>query len=152
MEYEYCYKVDDLKEYINYLKENYKYIDSYEERRTIYRNSNNTNARITLKKGIYTLDFKENKISNDDLIVRKESKSITFDNLNNCEDILSFLDYKKDNSMYRKRTIYEGNNIKFEIDEYIEPEKAYVISFEGNKDICDKVNNDLKALNDIHKI
>ena len=90
MEYEYCYKVDDLKEYINYLNENYKYIDSYEERRTIYRNSNNTNARITLKKGIYTLDFKENKISNDDLIVRKESKSITFDNLNNCEDILSF--------------------------------------------------------------
>ena len=54
--------------------------------------------------------------------------------------------------MYRKRTIYEGNNIKFEIDEYIEPEKAYVVSFEGNKDICDKVNNDLKALNDIHKI
>ncbi|MBQ7239957.1 MAG: hypothetical protein IJS56_00805 [Bacilli bacterium] len=54
MEYEYCYKVDDLKEYINYLNENYKYINSYEERRTIYRNSNNTNARITLKKGIYT--------------------------------------------------------------------------------------------------
>nr|MCR5483033.1 hypothetical protein [Bacilli bacterium] len=101
MEYEYCYKVDCLKEYINYLNENYKYVDSYEERRTIYRNSNNTNARITLMKGIYTLDFKENKISNDDLIVRKESKSITFDNLDNCEDILSFLDYKKDNSMYR---------------------------------------------------
>ena len=39
MEYEYCYKVDDLKEYINYLNENYKYINSYEERRTIYRNS-----------------------------------------------------------------------------------------------------------------
>ena len=123
MEYEYCYKVDDLKEYINYLNENYKYVDSYEERRTIYRNSNNTNARITLKKGLYTLDFKENKINNDDLIIRKESKSITFDNLNNCEDILSFLDYKKDNSMYRIRTIYEGDNVKFEIDEYLEPKK-----------------------------
>lgn len=152
MEYEYCYKVDDLKEYINYLNENYKYIDSYEERRTIYRNSNNTNARITLKKGIYTLDFKENKISNEDLIVRKESKSITFDNLDNCEDILSFLDYKKDNTMYRKRTIYNGDNIEFEIDEYIEPEKAYVVSFEGEKLTCDKVNNDLKELNSIHKL
>ena len=85
-------------------------------------------------------------------MVRKESKSITFDNLDNCEDILSFLDYKKDNSMYRIRTIYEGDNIKFEIDEYIEPEKAYVLRFEVNIYICDKVNNDLKALNDIHKI
>jgi adenylate cyclase class IV len=151
MEYEYAYKVTNLDEYLAYLNANFKYVEEYEERRTIYRNPNNTNARITYKKGKMTLDFKENKLSNEDLIVRKESKAIVFDNLNACEDILSFLGYIKDNSMLRNRIIYTGDNIKFEIDKYIEPEEAYVFSFEGDKDICDKVNEDLKELNNKYK-
>lgn len=151
MEYEYSYKVEDLKEYLEYIESNYKFEDKYKEKRVIYRNGD-TIARITYKKDIMTLDFKENKISNDDLIIRKESKSIKFDNLDNCEDILSFLGYKKDNSMLRYRSIYKGKNIKFEIDEYIEPEKAYVVSFEGDKDICDKVNEYFKPLNEKYKM
>ena len=99
-----------------------------------------------------TLDFKENKMSNEDLIIRKESKSIKFDNLENCEDILDFLGYKKDNSMIRYRSIYTGDKIKFEIDEYLEPEKAFVVSFEGDKAICDKVNEELQDLNTKYKI
>lgn len=151
MEYEYSYKVEDLKEYLEYIESNYTFEDKYKEKRVIYRNRD-TIARITYKKDIMTLDFKENKISNDDLIIRKESKSIKFDNLDNCEDILSFLGYKKDNSMLRYRSIYKGKNIKFEIDEYIEPEKAYVVSFEGDKDICDKVNEYFKPLNEKYKM
>ena len=55
------------------------------------------------------------------------------DNIENCENILDFLGYTKDNSLYRKRTIYRGLGIKFEIDEYFEPESALVLSFEGEK-------------------
>ena len=152
MEYEYCYKVKDLKEYLEYIEKNYKFEEKYKEQRVIYRHENNTIARITYKKDIMTLDFKENKMSSDDLIVRKESKTIKFDNLENCEDILSFLGYKKDNSMLRYRSIYTGKNIKFEIDEYIEPESAYVVSFEGGKKTCDKVNEDFQVLNEKYKI
>ena len=152
MEYEYCYKVKDLKEYLDYIESNYTFVERYKEKRVIYRHENNTIARITYKNDSMTLDFKENKISSDDLIVRKESKTIKFDNLENCEDILSFLGYKKDNSMTRERSIYTGENIKFEIDEYIEPESAYVVSFEGDKDTCDSVNKEFELLNKIYKI
>lgn len=146
MEYEYSYTVDDLSKVLDYLDKNYKFIEKYKEQRVIYRNSNHTMARITYKNNEMYLDFKEDKLSDKELIERKESKSIKIDDLESAENILSFLDYKKDNSMIRYRSIYEGNNIKFEIDEYLDPKKAYVISFEGDKDICDKVNETIKEL------
>ena len=146
MEYEYSYTVDDLSKILDYLDKNYKFIEKYKEQRVIYRNSNHTMARITYKNNEMYLDFKEDKLSDKELIERKESKSIKIDDLESTEDILSFLNYKKDNSMVRYRSIYEGNNIKFEIDEYLDPKKAYVISFEGDKDICDKVNETIKEL------
>ena len=146
MEYEYSYTVDDLSKVLDYLDKNYKFIEKYKEQRVIYRNSNHTMARITYKNKEIFLDFKEDKLSDKELIERKETKSIKIDDLESTEDILSFLNYKKDNSMVRYRSIYEGNNIKFEIDEYLEPKKAYVISFEGNKDICDKVKENIKEL------
>ncbi len=152
MEYEYCYKVSNLKEYLKYIESKYKFIEKYKETRVIYRNKNNTIARITHKNEDMYLDFKENKISNDDLIIRKESKTIKFDNLDNCENILEFLDYKKDNSMTRYRSIYKGRGIKFEIDEYIEPEKSYAVSFEGSKKTCDKVNEEFQELNKKYKV
>ncbi len=152
MEYEYCYKVKDLKEYLDYIQSKYKFVERYKEKRVIYRNKNNTIARITHKNNDIYLDFKENKISNEDLIVRKETKAIKIDSIKNCENILSFLNYKKDNMMERYRIIYEGEKIKFEIDEYIKPEKSYVVSFEGDKKICDKVNKEFKGLNDKYKI
>ena len=86
------------------------------------------------------------------LHTRKESKKIKYDSIENCEDILAFLNYKKDNSMVRNRSIYEGKNITFEIDEYLEPEKAYVVSFEGDKTTCDKVNKQFTELNKKYKI
>ena len=152
MEYEYCYKVSDLKEYLEYIK-NYDFKETYKENRVIYRNNeNNTISRITYKNDLMFLDFKENKISDNDLIERKESKTIKFDDLENCEDILNFLNYKKDNTIIRNRSIYQGDKIKFEIDEYLEPEKAFVLSFEGDKNTCDFVNKELEKLNKKYKI
>ena len=70
MEYEYSYKVDDLKEFLDYINSNYEFIKKYKEKRVIYRN-NDTIARITFIDDDMYLDFKENKISDDPLIVRK---------------------------------------------------------------------------------
>ena len=151
MEYEYCYKVKDLTEYLKYIEKKYNFIEKQEEKRTIYRNKNNI-ARITIKNNKKYLDFKENKISNDDLIVRKESKTIVFNNLKNCEDILSFLNYKKDNTLRRIRSIYQDDKVKFEIDEYLEPEKAYIISFEGDINQCNKIAKELRELNKKYQI
>ena len=87
MEYEYSYKVNDLKEYLNYLNLNYEFVEKYKEKRVIYR-CNDLIARVTHKKNILTLSFKENKITNDDLNIRRESKEIIFENIDNCENIL----------------------------------------------------------------
>lgn len=38
------------------------------------------------------------------------------------------------------------------IDEYFEPESALVLSFEGEKEICDKVYMEFEKLNDKYKI
>lgn len=146
MEYEYSYTVENLDKIIEYLNVNYKFTEKYKEKRVIYRNTNHTIARITYKNDEMYLDFKEDKLSNNDVIERKESKSIKVEDLSGVEDILSFLEYKKDNSISRYRSIYEGDNIKFEIDEYLEPSKTYVVSFEGDKDTCDKVNKKIKIL------
>ncbi len=151
MEYEYSYKVNDLKEYLNYLDSNYKFVEKYKEKRVIYR-CNDLIARVTHKKNILTLSFKENKITNDDLNIRRESKEMIFENIDNCENILSFLGFKKDNTLVRYRSIYKGKNITFEIDEYVKPEVCYVVSFEGEKKTCDKVNLLLKDLNKKYKI
>lgn len=150
MEYEYSFKISTLDEYLNIIKEKYKYVNSYDEKRIIYRKKDII-GRITYRNNCMYLDFKENKISSNDLIIRKESKSIKIDNLDNCENILNFLGFVKDNSIFRKRTIYEGDNIKFEIDEYYEPEVAFVLSFEGKKEVCDKVYKSFLKLNRKYK-
>ena len=141
MEYEYSYRVTDLTEYLEYVNENYEFVEMFKEKRVIYR-GNGTIARIT---------FKEDKLRDNGLIERKESKKIKFDDIDSCEDILSFLGYEKDNTISRYRSIYKGDGIKFEIDEYIEP-KGLVFSFEGDKEVCDKVDLELKDLHDKYKI
>ena len=138
MEYEYSYKVSSLDEYLEYVNKHYKFIEKNKETRTIYR-TDETIARITIRNNKMYLDFKENILRDEDLIERKESKQIEFYNLSNCEDILYFLGYTKDNTLVRTRSIYIGENIKFEIDEYEKPEKAFVFSFEGDKSTCDNL-------------
>lgn len=154
-EYEYSFNVTNIEEYINYCKNNnYRHLGTTKQTRTIYRNSNGTIARITIEKGKKIekkLDFKEDKISDKDLVIRKESKAIKFNNLHNCEDILCFLNYKKDNVLIRERYIYTNDKVKFEIDNYIEP-KAMVVAFEGEKDAVDNVYKELEeTLNLIYK-
>lgn len=154
MEYEYSFKVDSIDKYIEYCnKNNYKLVCCTNQIRTLYKN-NGLMARITENttndKKILILDFKEDKMSDNDLNIRKESKEIIFDNLDNCANILEFLDYKKDKVLNRIRYKYvnDEKNVIFEIDEYIEPDKQLVVAIEGNKDNVDRVYSELKKMKD----
>lgn len=142
MEYEYSIKVDSLDKYIKYCIDNdYKLMFEGKQTRIIYRN-NGMMARITINKENNQLDFKEDILNDNELIERKESKSITFDSLENVASILEFLNFKEDNTIVRNRKIYKKNNVKFELDEY--QDKTIVLAVEGVKEEVDKVWNELK--------
>lgn len=155
MEYEYSFNVKDLNPYINYCNDNdYQLIEETNQSRTIYRNENKTMARITIKEKNNNirklLDFKDDILTDDILIERRESKSIEFNDDEAINSILEFLNYKKDNTLIRKRYVYKKNNVKFELDDYDAPKKAYVVAIEGEKTEVDKVYQDIiKKLNKI---
>ena len=148
-EYEYSFKVKEIDPYIEYCKNNgYEFIEETNQSRTLYRNTNKTMARITIKEKNNIvkklLDFKDDNITDDILIERRESKSIEFTDDDAVESILDFLNYKKDNTLIRKRYVYKKGNVKFEIDDYEYPEKSYVVAIEGEKSEVDKVYNVVK--------
>ena len=104
--------------------------------------------RLTINKSnnkvIKELDFKQDNLSENPFIERKESLPITYEDDEAVNSIIDFLNYKKSVELVRKRHVYEKNNIKFEIDEYISPEVSLVVSFEGEKDIIDAIYQELK--------
>ena len=149
MEYEYSFKVEEIDPYIEYCKNNgYEFIEETNQSRTLYKNTNKTMARITIKEknGVTKklLDFKDDIMTDEVLIERRESKSIEFTDDDAVESILNFLNYKKDNTLIRKRYVYKKGNVKFEIDDYEYPEKSYVVAIEGEKSEVDKVYNIVK--------
>ncbi len=148
-EYEFSFKVNDLNPYKNYCSNNnYQLVEETRQTRTIYRNTNRTIARITIKeeKGNIKkeIDFKEDILSDEILIERRESLPLEFNDDKTIESILNFLGYKKDNTLKRTRIIYRKDNVTFELDDYQYPEKAYVVAIEGKKEEVDKVYNDIK--------
>lgn len=143
-EYEYSKNVRGLKKYINYCEKNgFQLKETTIQNRTIYRKNDGTMARITINliNGIARkeLDFKEDKLSKEELIIRKESLPISFDNEEAVNSILDFLGYKKDNTLIRTRYVYIKGKAKFELDAYSEPKKAFVVALEGEKDLVDKI-------------
>ena len=150
LEYEYSFKVSNLDKYIEYCKNNnYKLIEKTKQNRTLYRNINKTMARITIKENNNNiekiLDFKEDNLTKDILKIRKESLPLKFENIEEAESILEFLEYKKDITLIRTRIVYEKNNVKFELDEYESPNKYCVVAIEGNKEEVDKVYQEIKV-------
>lgn len=134
MEYEYSFKVTSLNKYIEYCIDiDYKKISDSYEKVIVFRNVNKTIARLTIdNKNIY-LDFKEDKLSSDVLIERKETPKVVIDNYDNVLNILDFLNYKEDNIIERNRIVYKKDNVVFELDSYIKPLKTYVVSIERYK-------------------
>ena len=124
-------------------------IEKIKQNRTLYRNNNKTMARITIKENNKIkekiLDFKEDNLTEDILKIRKESLPLKFENIEEAESILEFLEYKKDITLIRTRIVYEKNNVKFELDEYESPNKYCVVAIEGNKEEVDKVYQEIKV-------
>lgn len=153
IEYEYSINVPSLEPYINYCKEQgYNFIEESNQTRTLYRKPNGTMARITNNEvnGVIKklLDFKEdNWVEGQVLKQHKESLPIEYTNDEAINSILDFLEYKKDNTLIRKRYVFEKGKVKFELDEYTQPYNACVVGIEGEKVQVDKVYEEIRALN-----
>lgn len=64
-----------------------------------------------------------------------------------AKSLLEILDLKTAKKLVRRRLVYKLNNVKFEIDKYIEP-AMNVVAIEGNNDEVDNVYSQLKELVD----
>ena len=68
---------------------------------------------------------------------------ITSENIAVVESILEVLRFIKVSELKRKRYIYKKNNVKFEIDQYIEP-IMNVVAIEGERSSVDSVYKKIK--------
>ncbi len=149
IEYEYSFEVMNLQPFIDYCENNnYKLIEESCQTRVIYRNENKTIARLTLNElngnVVKKLDFKDDKLSENDLIERRESLALVYKDESAVQSILEFLNYKKDNTIKRFRKTYEKQGVKFELDHYFQPKDMFVVAIEGEKYEVDKVYNLIK--------
>ena len=147
IEQEYSFKVTNINPFIKYCKDNgYKKIEKTEQVRTLYKKEDKTMLRLTVKKSgrkvIKEMDFKQDILSDDVYIERKESLPITYEDDEAVNSIIDFLGYKKDIELVRTRYVYEKNKVKVEIDDYASPEKMLVVSVEGSN--AEKLYNTFK--------
>lgn len=150
-EYEYSFKVNDINPFINYCKNNGYILENDNlQIRELFKNKNKILARITTEiindEKKYILDFKDD---NDTDILIKEAREtfplkVRLEDRKALDSILDILDFSKDVVLKRKRVTYVKNKVKFEIDEYMEPEIFYVVAIEGEKNLVDNVYLDIK--------
>lgn len=150
IEQEYSFKVIDIKPFLKYCKDNdFKKIEKTEQLRILYKKSDKTMLRLTIKKCgrkiVKEMDFKQDKLSSDVFIERKESLPIIYNDDEAIYSIIDFLGYKKNIELKRTRYVYEKKDVKVEIDEYISPDKMFVVAIEGNTKNSNKVYNELKG-------
>ena len=149
MEYEYSFKVKDLKPFFEYCKKNkYRKIKEVKQIRDLYTNNSGIEARVTISKESIIIDFKEEDNTNNILKNTKESLPLNLNkkNIKNFYSILDILGYYKMKHLIRTRTVYKKGKVKFEIDKYTQPEKMNVVAIEGQKEEVDKVYKEIKEL------
>ena len=152
-EYEYSFKVTDLKPYIDYCEtNNYEKKEETSQTRILYKNINKTMARITTKEKNgnkkMVLDFKDDNESDDTLKVCRESLPLEISESNKeaIDSILDMLGYEIKKTLTRKRVVYFKDNVTFELDDYSSPEVMFVVGIEGQKEKVDSVYNELQEL------
>ena len=149
-EYEYSFKVKNVNPYIEYCKNNgFKEAFKSNQIRDWYKNNSSINARITVNKingkDEIIVDFKAEDKSDKILKNTKESLPLKVDNnIDAIDSILDILGYKLDVHVARTRSVYKKGNVKFEIDEYTEPEIMNVVAIEGEKEIVDSIYESIK--------
>lgn len=151
-EYEYSFKVKNIKEFIQYCIENkYEKKEEYLQNRILYKNGGPIMARIT--ENIYNgrsekiLNFKDDKLDDNALKISRESKDLVVndDNQEFVNSLIEILELTNKKVLKRKRFVFEKNNVKFEIDEYIEP-IMNVVAIEGFKKEVDLVYKELEQI------
>ena len=157
-EYEYSFKVKDIKEFVKYCTLNkYEKKEEYLQTRILYKNGGPIMARVT--ENIYNdrrekvLNFKDDNLNDKDLKISRESKDLIVNDENEefVESLIEMLDLTNKKILKRKRYIYEKNNVKFEIDEYIDP-VMNVVAIEGLKEEVDIVYKELEEIINHNKI
>ena len=157
-EYEYSFKVKDIKEFIEYCNSNqYEKKEEYLQIRTLYKNGGPVMARIT--ENIYNnnkekiLNFKDDNLNGQTLKISRESKDLIIndDNQEFVNSLIEILDLNNKKVLKRKRYVFEKNNVRFEIDEYTEP-VMNVVAIEGLKKEVDIVYNELEDVINSNKI
>lgn len=153
-EYEYSFKVKSIKPFINYCETNgYEKISVTTQNRMVYENKNCSTiiARMTTttsgnkKKTVF--DCKNVGKAHIDLKISNESLPLRVTNRNkkNILSILETLDFYLAANNYRTRYVYIKDNVKFEIDDYVEPQMQ-VVGIEGEKEFVDTVYLKVKDL------
>ena len=144
-EYEYSFKVKNIKPYIDYSKsEGFIKISENKQIRNWYQNDTKINARVTVNiindTEKIVIDFKEEDCSDAILKNSRESLPLLVDNdMKALNSILDILGYKENVHIERTRIVYKKDTVKFEIDKYIKPEKMCVVAIEGEKVIVDEI-------------
>lgn len=157
-EYEYSFKVKNIKEFIQYCIDNkYKKEEEYLQTRILYKNGGPVMARVT--ENIYNdrsekvLNFKDDNLNDKDLKISRESKDLIVndDNQEFVDSLIEILDLTNKKVLKRKRYVFEKNNVKFEIDEYIEP-FMNVVAIEGLQEKVDEVYKELEEVINCNKV
>lgn len=149
IEQEFSFKVTNINPFINYCKDNcFIKLEKTEQVRTLYKKEDKTMLRLTVKKSgrkvVKEMDFKQDILSSDVYIERKESLPISYEDDEAVNSIIDFLGYKKDVELVRTRYVFEKDKVKVEIDNYISPEKMLVVSIEGNVKESEALFNEFK--------
>jgi adenylate cyclase class IV len=149
IEQEYSFKVTNIKPFLKYCKNNdFKKIEKTEQVRTLYKKPDKTMLRLTIKKCgrkiVKEMDFKQDKLSSNAFVERKESLPLLYQDDEAINSIIDFLGYKKDVELIRTRYVYCKEDIKIEIDEYVSPNVMFVVAIEGNIKKTTKIYNEFK--------
>ncbi|MFV0250087.1 MAG: hypothetical protein ACK5HP_03540 [Bacilli bacterium] len=99
-EYKYSFKVKTLDPFIQYCeKNNYEKIEESKQIRKLFKKEDKTMARITIKEkngsSKKLFDFKDDNMSDEVLIVRRESLPINLKMMKRLCLLLIFLDIKR---------------------------------------------------------
>ena len=150
-EYEYSFKVKDIKPYIEYCISNdyHKEMESIQNR-VVYENEYNSKliARITKTtkdgndKTIFDVKNFENKENTFQLSQESLPLEVNDENKKIIDSILDVLRFKKSADNLRNRYVYKKDDVTFEIDEYITP-SMNVIAIEGNREKVDKIYQEI---------
>lgn len=157
-EYEYSFKVKDIKEFVQYCTINkYEKKEEYLQTRVLYKNGGPIMARVT--ENIYNdrsekvLNFKDDNLNDTTLKISRETKDlmVTDENQEFVNSLIEILGLTNKKVLKRKRYVFKKNNVKFEIDEYIEP-VMNVVAIEGLQEEVDVVYKELDEIINCNKV